>query len=124
MPPSPTTTSRICTSSSLRTQQTAEYVKRGIPDAELDVREALYQASAGALATAMDEAAAEVDALVIVAHNPGISALARELAGESVSVLMPGDILAGTLATTGGSLGFSLREHSHATPESRRSLLA
>lgn len=77
---------RLLVSPALRTRQTAQIVARelGINDAALQFIETLYNAGTTTLEVELRCAVAEAAGLVmLVSHNPGISELARCLAGEA-----------------------------------------
>lgn len=75
----------ILASSSKRTQQTAEIVGRvlGVPTRKVKLAEQLYLARAEVILALAQATGPKVHHLAIVGHNPGISELARELAGET-----------------------------------------
>jgi len=66
-----------------RTRQTAEIVARelGLPSTALHFEDALYNATASTLARELRRRTAG-GRVLLVAHNPGISALARQLSGD------------------------------------------
>jgi phosphohistidine phosphatase len=66
-----------------RTRQTAEIVARelGLPPTALQFEDALYNATASALAREMQRHASG-GLVLLVAHNPGISSLARQLSED------------------------------------------
>ena len=75
--------SRIIASSARRTEQTARILSRklGLPADSLQLLDSLYNAEAGVLKGAL-EASAGSALVLLVAHNPGISELARLLSGN------------------------------------------
>lgn len=78
----------ILASPARRTLQTAQIMARelAVPASAVQVVESLYNAPADTLAAELHRATARTTGLVaIVAHNPGISELARELAPGATS---------------------------------------
>jgi phosphohistidine phosphatase len=73
----------ILCSSAARTAQTGELVVQQL-ECEIEFREALYLAEASKLLAAIRGAPAQVSALMMVGHNPGLEALAALLAREPV----------------------------------------
>jgi phosphohistidine phosphatase SixA len=76
--------SRIIASPARRTRQTAETVagELGLPDSALQFVDALYNASIATLWSELQRASGD-GLLLLVAHNPGISALARQLSRDT-----------------------------------------
>lgn len=73
----------LLASSARRTRQTAELVamELGVPASGLQFDAELYNASADVLAAQLQSALRSADGLVLlIAHNPGISQLAQQLA--------------------------------------------
>lgn len=72
----------LLTSSALRTRQTAEALARhfGLSAGKLRILESLYLADPAEIRRAAGEAGPRIEGLMIVAHNPGITSCARELA--------------------------------------------
>lgn len=73
----------ILCSSAARTAQTGELVVQQL-ECEIEYREALYLAEASKILAAIRGAPAQVSALMMVGHNPGLEALAALLAREPV----------------------------------------
>jgi len=75
----------LLVSSATRTRQTAEIIARalGLSGGKLRVLDSLYLADAVDLRRAASEAGPRIDRLMIVAHNPGISAFAQQLAPDA-----------------------------------------
>lgn len=73
----------ILCSSSARTTQTAELVLHQV-EAEIEYRDNLYLASAAKILAAVRGAPADVSALMVVGHNPGMEDCAGQLAREPV----------------------------------------
>lgn len=75
---------RILASSARRTEQTArillEYLQ--LPREALQLLDSLYNADAATLRAALQSGAAEGSPVLVVAHNPGISELARVLSED------------------------------------------
>jgi phosphohistidine phosphatase len=88
---------RIIASAARRTEQTALILMEHLqlqPDA-LQRLDSLYNAEAPALRAALQAAAADGTGVVLVAHNPGISELARLLSDDpSVAHFRPAEWLA------------------------------
>jgi phosphohistidine phosphatase len=74
---------RILTSDALRALETAAAVSEalGIAPAETDAQ--LYLASPGEILGCVQDFSDSAEAVLIVAHNPGIGSLARALPGEA-----------------------------------------
>lgn len=75
----------ILASPALRTRQTAQIIcgELALPSGVLCFVDTLYNATSPALATELRRHALQADGtLMLVAHNPGISNLARRLAGD------------------------------------------
>ena len=70
-------------SPAVRARQTFEALVQTLPDVRLQVAPALYQAPAQTLRDAADHA--DADTLLVVAHNPGISVLAKTLIQSCVA---------------------------------------
>jgi phosphohistidine phosphatase len=75
----------LLVSSATRTRQTAEIIARGLGLAagKVVVMDELYLADPDAIRRAAAQASPRIHRLMIVAHNPGISALARQLAPDA-----------------------------------------
>lgn len=75
---------RIIASAARRTEQTARILldELQLPPASLQLLDSLYNASAPKLADALQSALREGAPVLLVAHNPGISELARLLSGS------------------------------------------
>lgn len=75
---------RILASSARRTEQTARILTEHLrlPADALQLLDHLYNADAATLAAALRSAAAEGSPVLVVAHNPGISELARMLSED------------------------------------------
>ena len=71
-------------SAAVRTRQTFEAMAPSLPDARLEPVQALYDAPASALRLAAEQAEAET--VMMVAHNPGVGALALELAERCTAI--------------------------------------
>jgi phosphohistidine phosphatase len=86
-----------------RTRQTAEILAEEfqLPVSAVRFIDSLYNASAGTLASELGQAAAPTGITVLVAHNPGISNLVREVANEpDAPPLKPAEWRAATLHAT------------------------
>jgi phosphohistidine phosphatase len=75
---------RILTSSAPRALRTAEILADacGVQASDFSARQELYLASPGAMLEMIGREADDVTALMLVTHNPGISALAASLGGQ------------------------------------------
>jgi phosphohistidine phosphatase len=75
---------RIMTSPARRTEQTADIVAHelGLPARHVLREEGLYLASAADLMEIVQGAGPRITHLMIIAHNPGVSELAQQLAPE------------------------------------------
>jgi phosphohistidine phosphatase len=81
----------LLVSPALRTRQTAELVAREFVMSADQLRfiDALYNARAAQMETALRKAARQSSSLLMVAHNPGISELARRLSGDPARASFP-----------------------------------
>jgi phosphohistidine phosphatase len=79
--------SLLVASSARRTEQTARILMEqlGLPVDRLRLLDSLYNAEASALHGAIEASLGEDDVVLLVAHNPGISELARLLAGADAA---------------------------------------
>lgn len=79
-------------SPALRTAQTAALVRRALGDPSLRViaDQRLYLASAQRVCAVLDDWAREVQHVVVIGHNPGLSDLASHLPGGSGRTLSTG----------------------------------
>ena len=66
-------------SSAARTRETWELASAAFPRARVEVRQDLYDASAEAIAAAVDAAAPHAEVVVVVGHNPGLQTYALDL---------------------------------------------
>ncbi len=75
----------LLTSPARRTRQTAEIIATalGVPDAAIRDVDALYNASRNTLDAELRQALTAAPEVLLVAHNPGISELARALSGNA-----------------------------------------
>jgi phosphohistidine phosphatase len=76
---------RILASTAIRTRQTAQIAQSsfGLPSAALTLEPRLYLADAFTLLEAIAGVSAELDHLLVVGHNPGLSELVHLLAPRS-----------------------------------------
>jgi phosphohistidine phosphatase len=74
----------ILASSARRTEQTARILLEhlNLPPDALQLLESVYNADAATLGAALRSAAGEGSPVLLVAHNPGVSELARMLSGD------------------------------------------
>ena len=77
-------------SSSTRTLQTAEIITKAAPTKKLVQLNDLYEADPSVMLELINRTPSDVRYLLVVAHNPGISALAAYLSSESFINLKPG----------------------------------
>jgi phosphohistidine phosphatase len=85
---------RIIASAARRTEQTARILlgELQLPPASLQLLDSLYNAAAPALSGALQVALKDGAPVLLVAHNPGISELARLLSGSpSLAPFRPAD---------------------------------
>ena len=77
---------RIIASAARRTEQTARILvgELQLPPSSLQLLESLYNAAAPTLAQALQAAVQQGTPLLLVAHNPGISELARLMSGNGM----------------------------------------
>lgn len=75
----------ILCSAANRTRQTAQCIMHthALPSSAIVFHEALYLASAGTLLEFIQQTSATVSHLMIIAHNPGLESLGRQLHPES-----------------------------------------
>ncbi len=71
-------------STAARARETFASLAGELPDVRLDVRPELYEASAETLRTAAETSGAQT--VMVVAHNPGVHALALSLIEASIAV--------------------------------------
>lgn len=71
-------------SAAVRTRETFEAVAPSLPDVRFEARKDLYEASAATLRQAAETA--DADTVLVIAHNPGVGALARELAESCTAI--------------------------------------
>jgi phosphohistidine phosphatase len=72
----------VLVSAAVRTLQTWAEASPALPDAKVQVRQDLYN-SAPEQIRAVAEAAHEAQTVMVIAHNPGVGALAYELAATA-----------------------------------------
>ncbi len=79
---------RLLASPARRTRQTAALIaaELGLPENAIHYVESLYNASAHTLEVELRLAAAPGGLTLLVAHNPGVSELARQLSGDRHAV--------------------------------------
>jgi phosphohistidine phosphatase len=77
--------SLLLTSPARRTRQTAEIIAitLGLPESATRMVDSLYNASRDTLDSELRHAFHATDSILLVAHNPGISELARNLSGNA-----------------------------------------
>lgn len=80
----------VLCSSSVRTIQTAEIITKAAPAKNLVLLDELYEADPSIMLNLVNQTPSEVRYLLVVAHNPGISAMAAYLSNESFINLKPG----------------------------------
>ncbi len=69
-------------SSAARTRETWDLASAAFPRVRLEVRQDLYDATAEAIAMAVDAVATHAEVVVVVGHNPGLQSYALELLGK------------------------------------------
>jgi phosphohistidine phosphatase len=76
---------RILASAAARTRETADILLRelALPASILDLQRGLYNATANVLLAAVASARTDGSTIMLVAHNPGISELARLLTRDA-----------------------------------------
>jgi phosphohistidine phosphatase len=72
----------VLCSTAVRARETWDAVRAGLPeDAAAEIEENLYLASSESLLARLNEVPGDIDAVLVIAHNPGIGNLALGLAG-------------------------------------------
>jgi phosphohistidine phosphatase len=66
-------------SDAARTRETWELASAAFPRARVEIRQDLYDASAEAIAAAVDAIGAHMQVVVVVGHNPGLQSYALDL---------------------------------------------
>lgn len=89
----------VLCSSSVRTRQTFELLATALPDAEVEIEDGIYAASASALLTRLREVGDGVSATMVIGHNPGMEELAMRLAGDGARLQAAGKFPTCALAT-------------------------
>jgi phosphohistidine phosphatase len=75
----------VLVSAAARTVQTWEQASPALPDAKVQIRQDLYNAPSERL-QAVAEAEHDAQTVLVIAHNPGVGALAYELAARATLV--------------------------------------
>ena len=84
----------IYCSPSLRTQQTlGQLTLASKLECDVEMVEEMYEASVNTLFKLLTESESLVEAVMLIAHNPGLTYLAEYLTGEDVGAIDPGDLL-------------------------------
>lgn len=87
-------------STATRTRETAEVVRATLVDpSEIRFLDELYLAEPATILTCVAREAADVDAVTVVAHNPGIEILAAVLTQKQQLFFTPGSSLTATFDT-------------------------
>ncbi len=73
----------ILCSSAARTQETLTLVRETLAPPRIRIEEFLYLASASLLRRTLERVDDSIERVMIIAHNPGLEDLARELASET-----------------------------------------
>jgi phosphohistidine phosphatase len=69
----------VLVSDAVRTRQTWELASAAFPRTGVEIRRDLYDASADAIAAAVDAVARHAETVIVVGHNPGLQSYALDL---------------------------------------------
>jgi phosphohistidine phosphatase len=89
----------VLVSPSVRTQQTWACAGAMIPDADVVIEDALYDAMPEEIWATIEKAAMDADTVTVVAHNPGLQELAVNLLTEAPSSGPDADLIAAGFPT-------------------------
>jgi phosphohistidine phosphatase len=89
----------VLCSSSVRTRQTLDLVAPAMPDADVEIEEVIYAASASTLLDRLREVDDAIESAMVIAHNPGIEELAMRLSGDGAEIRAAGKFPTCALAT-------------------------
>ncbi|MCH7398079.1 histidine phosphatase family protein [Belliella sp. DSM 107340] len=81
---------KIVSSSSLRTTQTAEIIASDLPDSIIQFSDEIYEAESSILFEVISGVNDDINNLMIVGHNPGVSALVSTIADQGYLNMQPG----------------------------------
>jgi phosphohistidine phosphatase len=90
----------VLVSPSLRTRETWTCVSQDFPDARVEIVEELYNATPEELEASLGAWGAEADAVMLVAHNPGLQELAVDLLTASGATSEEIEAVAGGFPTS------------------------
>ena len=81
----------ILCSSALRTTETSEYLIKGLnfSFSKIQFEKDLYLPTPKKIKSFIESTSKEVDSLMLIAHNPGVSQVIQELAGEYIGAVLP-----------------------------------
>ncbi|MGY6523337.1 MAG: SixA phosphatase family protein [Mongoliitalea sp.] len=84
---------QVLCSSAKRTKQTCDYILKEIPVAKVEYKDSLYECDLMELIEELQKIGKDVDHLLLVGHNPGVSALVSYFSGEFFLSMSPGDLV-------------------------------
>lgn len=93
----------ILCSSANRTRQTAQFIldAHSLDGAAIDYQDALYLASPGTLLDYIQQSDSAINHLMVIAHNPGLESLGRQLHHAAPSQMPTCAVLSFTLSSNG-----------------------
>ncbi|MCH7400219.1 SixA phosphatase family protein [Belliella kenyensis] len=84
---------KIISSSATRTIQTTEIISYGFPSAEVAFFKELYEADSSIISSKISEIKNEIDEVLLVGHNPGLSLFVSQIADQGYLSMEPGMII-------------------------------
>lgn len=84
------TVDKILSSSSKRTTQTTEIMSLSMDSSIIDYSDEIYEAEASELLTLLSQSENRHDCVLLVGHNPGVSALVSHIADQGYLNIQPG----------------------------------
>lgn len=84
---------KILCSTAQRAKQTCDYILKEIPVDNVAYKDSLYECDLMELIGELQKVEKDVDHLLLVGHNPGVSALVSYLSGEFFLSMSPGDLV-------------------------------
>ncbi|MCH7410419.1 histidine phosphatase family protein [Belliella sp. DSM 111904] len=84
---------KIISSAATRTMQTTEIISYGFPNAEVTFHQELYEADSAIITSKISEISDEVETVLLVGHNPGISLFVSQIADQGYLSMEPGMII-------------------------------